>query len=380
MTVQPEVLSEILLKHATERPGKAFAIFPGGETWTYGAVPEIIDPVMRGLAALGVGEGESVFTWLPNGPDFLRVWFAVNCLGAIHAPCNLSWRGAMLEHAVRISGARVAVIHADLLPRLAEVARHKLEHIIVVGGAARALPGVRVVRGDDIFHSRQAPVAMAAAGPWTVMQHMFTSGTTGPSKAVASSYRQAALFLEPPYPDALGEKACFLLVLPLFHAGGKASVYAVAREGGTLVIPRSFRTEDFWPLVREFGVTSTTVVEQMAAFLMAQEPAGTDRDNGLDYINIAPMRDLAYGFAERFDVTLWSSYGSTEVGAPVSAMADPTRPGLTGYVREGYEIRIVDEHDMPLPAGTAGQLVVRADLPWAMMSEYSRDAEATASA
>lgn len=379
MTTQSEVLSDILLMHASEQPEKPFAIFPGRETWTYGAMPSVVDPVIRGLAALGVAEGDAIFTWLPNGPEFLQIWFGTNCLGAIHAPCNLFWRGDMLSHALSISDARIAFVHSDLLPRLAEVERHRLDQVIVIGGTPTALPGVEVMAYDAFLVLETEPVAMAKLGPWSIMQRMFTSGTTGPSKAVASPYRQAAQFLARPYGAALGAEARFLLVLPLFHAGGKASVYSVFRSGGTLVIPRAFRTDEFWPLVREHRVTSTTLVEQMASFLLAVEPAATDAENSLSFVNIAPMRDTAYGFAERFGATLWSSYGSTEVGAPVSAVADPSRPGLTGAVRHGYQARIVDENDMPLPPGTVGQLVIRSDLPWTMMTEYAGDPEATVS-
>jgi crotonobetaine/carnitine-CoA ligase len=41
---------------------------------------------------------------------------------------------------------------------------------------------------------------------------------------------------------------------------------------------------------------------------------------------------------------------------------------------------VVDEHDMDVPVGTVGELIVRADLPWTMNAGYHNNPEATARA
>ena len=51
-----------------------------------------------------------------------------------------------------------------------------------------------------------------------------------------------------------------------------------------------------------------------------------------------------------------------------------------GVVRDGYEIRIVDEHDQPVPAGQPGELIVRSDVPWVLNAGYLNNPEATAEA
>jgi crotonobetaine/carnitine-CoA ligase len=49
-------------------------------------------------------------------------------------------------------------------------------------------------------------------------------------------------------------------------------------------------------------------------------------------------------------------------------------------VREGYECRVVDEHDMEVPPGQLGELVVRAEEPWRLNSGYFNMPEKTAEA
>lgn len=375
------VLADVLKANADRIGEQPFAHFPGGGSWSHRQTLLEAEAVRDALAALGVGKGSSVFTWLPNGADMLRFWFGINLLGGVFTPCNLAWRGSMLEHALAISKAKVAVVHRDLLPRLEEVKLHELEHLIVVGGdAAQASIQARIWTLDEL--ARIAPPVSTCTDlhEWSDMQIVFTSGTTGASKAVLGSYRQAAEFLDPPLPPALGAEAVFLLVLPLFHAGGLASIYKILRNGGSIVVPGAFRTQEFWSLVKTYQVTSTILVEQMAAFLLAQEPAAGDADTSLRYVNIAPMANTAYQFAERFGLELWTSYGSTEVGAPITSSTRRDKPGITGRLRPGFEARLVDGNDMPVPIGSIGELVVRSDRPWWLMSGYYGQPEATVAA
>ena len=49
-------------------------------------------------------------------------------------------------------------------------------------------------------------------------------------------------------------------------------------------------------------------------------------------------------------------------------------------IREGYEARVVDEHDQPVADGQPGELIVRADRPWVLNAGYLNNPEATSQA
>ena len=378
----PAVLTELLDRRVREYPEKIFAHFVDGPDWTYTETLRQAQSTAAGLHALGVQQDDLVFTWLPNGPDAIKTWFGVNLLGAIHVPCNLAWRGRMLEHAVKTCGAKWAVVHRDLLARFAEIDLHGIQTIIVVGGDEVSPPDiqlpVRLLPGSVLHGSGPIPDVVLESSH--TMQLLFTSGTTGASKAVLSSYRHTERFLESPIPNTFGPEATFLLVLPLFHAGGLSTVYSVLRDGGTLVVPSAFRTDEFWNWVERYSITSTTLIEQMAIFLLGREPTQKDRGHSLKITNISPMGPAAYRFSERFGTTLWTSYGSTEIGAPLCSDAQPERRGVTGRVRMGYEVRLVDERDNEVPVGKPGELVVRTNEPWVLCSGYVGLGEASAQA
>src|SRR5262245_47424288 len=115
------VLRPLLERRAAETPDKIFVRFADGSEWTYADLRRIVVETASGLERLGVRQDDYVHAWLPNGPDALRVWFALNWLGAVYVPLNLAYRGALLEHAIRLSGARLIVAHGDLVSRLAKI-------------------------------------------------------------------------------------------------------------------------------------------------------------------------------------------------------------------------------------------------------------------
>ena len=66
-------------------------------------------PEWDSLAALGVKQGDTVTVWLPNGLEMVRVWFAINWLGAVYVPINTAYKGNLLAHVLANAGSKVIV-------------------------------------------------------------------------------------------------------------------------------------------------------------------------------------------------------------------------------------------------------------------------------
>src|SRR5690606_30763269 len=154
-----------------------------------------------------------------------------------HSPCNLAWRGRLLENALALSGARVAIVHAELLPRLAEVDLHALRDVIVVGETDTTLPGVQLHSAAILEQHEPAPAPEPALQAWDDRQLIFSSGTPGASSGAVCPYAHMASFMGETLPEHFGERETFLCVLPLFHAGGAGSIYEQLRRGGAIVLP-----------------------------------------------------------------------------------------------------------------------------------------------
>ena len=372
------VLRNALERQARERPDKVFAIFEDGTCWTYRQTWETALRTANALRQLGVKQDDTVVCWLPNGPDALRVWFGLNCLGAVVVPINLSYRGRLLEHVIRNAAATLIIVHAELAERLDEIDHASLTSAVVVGGTA--VPAGLTLYPSDVLDSEDGtpPELQRAIAPWDTQSIIYTSGTTGASKGVLSSYfhlRCMGMSLQD-----LGENDRYFVNLPLYHVGGTMPVTAMLLRGGSVVVVSAFDTERFWTIVRENGITSSIVLGAMAGFLLKRPPSTLDRGHTLRCVIIVPYNETALAFGKRFGCDLYSHFNMSEVSIPIRSIANPSALGNCGIAREGISVRVVDENDCEVPLGAFGELVVRADCPWALSHGYNADPKATAQA
>jgi crotonobetaine/carnitine-CoA ligase len=373
------VVPDLIARHAAAHPDKVFAVFDDGEAWTYAELAGRVGRLAAGLEAEGVTQGDFVLSWLPNGPTALAVMFAINCLGAVYVPINTSYRGIILEHVLRNSGARLMIGDDRLIGRMAEVDRAAVDKIVVVGDGRPQLAGIELVPFARLSEAGPAPKPRPRpVEPWDTQNVIYTSGTTGPSKGVLTSYHQA--FATMSALAAYGPDDRTLATLPLFHVGGTGAVYGALAYGASVVIVEAFDTARFWDTVRRFGVTYTVLLGVMTPFLLKQPPAPNDRDHTLRMAVMVPLADDADEFHRRFGTDIYTVFNMTEVSCPLVSEANPMVRGTAGRPRAGVEVRIVDENDCEVAVGAVGELIVRTDLPWAMNHGYLNNPEATAKA
>jgi len=79
-------------------------------------------------------------------------------------------------------------------------------------------------------------------------------------------------------------------------------------------------------------------------------------------------------------VRLLEGYGSTETNFAIATAPDSPRGGVMGWLRPGFQARVADDSDAELPAGEAGELLLRADEPHAFASGYFNMPEKTVEA
>ena len=76
-------------------------------------------------------------------------------------------------------------------------------------------------------------------------------------------------------------------------------------------------------------------------------------------------------------IRLLDGWGSTETNFVLGATVEHQKPGLMGPVFEGFQARVVDDQDNDVADDTAGELVVRADDPFAFATGYFGTPEKT---
>jgi crotonobetaine/carnitine-CoA ligase len=373
------VLRNLIDRHARERGDSVFALFSTGDQWTYTRLRTNVRKVAASLQALGVKQDDFVLSWLPNGPHALVIWFALNYIGAVYVPVNISYRGRLLAHVIENSGARLMIADARLAERLAEVETAALQTLVAVSGTVPALKGIRCLTEDALSAATGEPAdPPRAIMPWDTHAIIYTSGTTGPSKGVLSSYRHLAATTQAL--DTVTSEDRALVNLPLFHVGGTSAVYRMIMRGGSIAVVEAFDTETFWDTVRKTGTTTMTLLGAMIPFLMKAKPTPRDRDHTLRQAVMVPLAEDAAEFTARFGVDIYTVFNMTEISCPILSEKNPDVPKTCGRIRAGFEARVVDQNDMEVSHGTVGELMVRADEPWTMNHGYNSNPEATARA
>ncbi|EAQ04756.1 AMP-dependent synthetase and ligase [Pseudooceanicola batsensis HTCC2597] len=373
------VLRYMLERHAEARGDETFVHFHGGPEWTYRTV---LDRVRRRAATLrdeGVRQGDPVLTFLGNGPDLLVTWFAINYLGAVYVPLNTALLGGSLQHILTDSGARVMVAAPSLAARLEGINRGALGTVLLVEeGETPEIPGLDLRRLSDPEQAEPVETDRPIE-PWDTQAIMYTSGTTGQAKGVLSSYTQLYT-MGPDAFDCVGPQDRCMICGPIFHCGSTLYVYAMLARGLSIGMMAEFKTDQFWPAVRETGSTYTLLLGVMAAFLLKAPVTAQDREHPLTHVFIVPFGEDGPAFAERFGVDVYTVYNMTEISSPIHAGPGITEKGLAGRLRPWMEARVVDANDIEVPPGEVGELILRSSRPWALMKGYLNRPDATAEA
>lgn len=299
-----------------------------------------------GLHRAGVRAGDRVAVLLPNGPDFVALFHAIDGLGATLLPLNLRLTASELAFQARDAAPRL-LVHGkgDLGARAREV---------------RSLAGTPTLACDELDDA-DVPLARPAPDPETPLALIYTSGTTGEPKgalltrrALAASARASKAHLGVRPDDR------WLACLPLFHVGGLALLARSVLDGTGLVLHERF---DARAVSRELDRGEVSGISLVPTMLERVLDARHDRPapDGLRVVLLggaaAPASLVAR--AERAGFPVAPTYGLTEASSQV-ATRRPGAPVAAGLAPlPGVAVRVVDGAGGALPPDGIGEIEVR---------------------
>jgi crotonobetaine/carnitine-CoA ligase len=368
----PETLNAALAHAVATWPEKAFLRIDGRQV-SFAEFDADVGRLAAGLRAAGLERGDRLVVFMRNSLACLHTWFAANRLGASWVPINTEFRGLTLAHVCALAQARLFVVDADLRQPLLQALPEGPARVLVHGDGPDPLSALYADTPVD-------PVDVAFSDTAGLL---FTSGTTGRSKACVLSHRyfltQASILMRD---FELRHDDVLYCPFPLFHADATALTTVPALLlGATAAISRRFSASRFWDEVREHGATIFDFMGATLAILHKAEPRPDDADNPARLAWGVPVPEWVGEFEARFGLKVVELYGSVEASVPVTQdLHRPRVPGSCGRVTEGFAVRVHDEHDEPVPPGTAGELVVRPSRASTILDGYFGMPEATAEA
>ncbi len=360
-----------MLARQADLHGERLLVAAQGESWSYAQAKAEAAAMGGTLRAAGVKSGDRVALICSNRLDFLRVFLGCAWIGAISVPINTASRGHQLQHILSNCAARLLVIEGAFAANLEhlDVAALPLETIWTIDAAA----ALRVGKITSIpIPDSAGPCGSETSAPRSTLTILYTSGTTGPSKGVCCPHAQyfwwgantAALL-------GLTDSDSLQSTLPLFHTNALNTFFQAMLMGINVTFEKRFSASDFYPALTRSKATVTYVLGAMVPILLSR-PHDAHESGHPTRIALAPGVPARFHseFTERTGIKLIDGWGSTETNFVIGTTWDRQRPGTMGPVFSGFEARVVDGDDNDVPDGEPGELLVRAEAPFAFATGY----------
>ena len=377
--LSPTTLDELLAERVKKNPEKLALTFKD-RRWTYAEFQREVDNAASGLLRIGVKKADRIAFLLPNCAEFLFATFAVTKIGAVFVPLNPQYTAEEAEYVLHHSEASLVLTSPELLG-LIDSLRAKLpdlKQVIVTGD--QTVPGTTAWR--DLV-KEPALVPEVNIDPEDLASITYTSGTTDRPKGVMLS-QYAYAFAPRMRAQGLGwnENDRVLCVLPLFHVNALChTCIAMLSAGGSIVLTEKFSASRFWDEVREFGITTSSLMRTIPQILLSLPEKPDDANNPLRLIVTLLSPEMHARFQERFGVKGVPSYSLTEDILSLIGPQNMPREKLGScgvpLAPKVHRVEIHDETGNRLPTGKAGEIVKQSPT---VMKGYYKNPEATAKA
>jgi len=129
-----ESIGQILEVRAKKNRKKTALFFEGKEI-SYDQLNENVNKLANGLKSLGIKKSDKVAIMLPNIPEFVYLFFAIQKIAAVAVPFNTMYKGREVTHILNDSGAKAIIALTNFGGLLNEIKPDvpALEHIILTG-------------------------------------------------------------------------------------------------------------------------------------------------------------------------------------------------------------------------------------------------------
>jgi fatty-acyl-CoA synthase len=372
-------LTDILVHHAERFPERPALEFEG-RTTSWRSLLEGTQTTAGALAEAGVERGDVVALLLHNSDRFLELMHAISHLGAIFMPLNWRLAGPEIAYILDHAGARVLVSEPELEEGIAQ--EQLACRCLRVDGDSS--PGWQSL--DELRAVSRPRVEAAGVAEDDVHRLMYTSGTTARPKGVMITYgnlyaKNVSHIVE--FGMTAGDVG--LACGPLYHVGAlDLTTTTLMYLGAETHLLRRFDATGALDAIERRRISHIWLAPAMINAILA-DPTLDQRDLSSVRLIIDGGEKMPLPLIERVlgafsNAWFADAYGLTETVSG-DTFLDKARArdkiGSVGKPVIHTEVRIVDPDDRPLPAGEAGEIVIRGPK---VCKGYWRDEEATARA
>lgn len=369
---------------------------------TYKELIKKINKTAAALKASGIKKGDTVTICMPNTPEAVYMFYAVNEIGAIANMIHpLSSEKEIEEYLNRAHSKFILTIDISY-PKVEAIIKNTEVEQVVVASAGRSMNYLvrfvywltkgrknhinetqRVLTWDSFMirssrFSKDPHVKVASSDPAVIL---YSGGTTGKPKGVLLSnltFNAQSLGAKYLVPELLKPRYAMLCFLPNFHAFGLGVCQHLPLYFGMrMVLIPQFNAKKLRSYIRNYNINILVGVPTVFEYLTKLKFGKNElkRIKGLvsggDVVNPTMKANIEkFLRAHGSKASLYNGYGLTEAAGgmifPPTSIAN--EPNVIGYPLPDSEVLIVDpKTDREMPHGQPGEILVRG---LTIMTEY----------
>ncbi|HJV05608.1 MAG TPA: AMP-binding protein, partial [Actinomycetota bacterium] len=395
-------------------PAVAFPVAPMARRLTYRQLKDEAERFARALRSLGIEKGDRVGLVLPNSPQYVVAFYALQRLGAVPVGNNPLYTQREMTHQLTDAGIDTLIVLDLLYPLIGKIRQEVgLKRVIVteigdylgfpINRLARVkqkreaqkeghpwppVPeGHEVLRWSDLMRKASGDLPDLDVDPREdVAVLVYTGGTTGVSKgAMLTHFNMVSNALQTGawFTDVRDGEEGIMAVLPFFHSYGLGAVMtmAISRAMKLICLPR-FELEQ---ALKAIDKEKATLFPGVPRIYIAINESPETRSYDLSSIRacFSGAAPLPVAVAEKFrEITggrLVEGYGLSETSpvTHINPIYGKAKFGTIGLPIPDTDCKIVDLDDpeKEVPVGEDGELCIAG--PQVMKGYWNKPEETT---
>ena len=341
---------------------------------TYGEMEQRACRLAHALAGMGVSKGDRVAIFQTNCYQFVEMIYAIAKMGAIIVTLNFRLMGEETAYILNNSGAKILLV-GDRYAGMIESIRKdtpSLKQSICIG---KPQPGMVEYEGL-LAAATDAPYPCTAVEKDDTAFLIYTSGTTGHPKGAMLTYDNvSSLFGEES--ESTPSLGPILVNVPMYHIAGINTTIIGLHTGEKVIYLAQFEPGLFLDTIEKEAIAYTYVVPTMLQAILDYPDFSRRNLSSLKLVGYgaSPMPlDLLLRAKRELPTDYTNYFGLTEAMGTISVCSEEDhklegteeeigrkthRLSGIGHEIAGVEIRIFDDQDREVPAGTVGEIVAR---------------------
>jgi len=344
--------------------GGNIALYYEDKKITYRDVQKEVNKMGNSLLELGVEIENRVSLLLLDRSEFVYSFFGAMKIGAVPVPLNTFMTSADYEFFLNDSRSKVLIMEESLWDKIEPIEKNLkyLKHIVCLGA-----PQKGQISYWDLANKASPELEGAETSKDDSCFWLYSSGSTGFPKGVVHLHHDPFIHADcfTRFVTEMKENDIGFSVAKLFFGFGLGNLFFAFKVGASQVLwPERPTAEGIFQIINKYRPTIFYCVPTMYARLL---------EEGLSQFDLSSLRlcvsggeplpaDLYHRWKEKFNCEIIDGIGTTEnIHMLIANRPSKVKPGSTGLVIPGHEVKIVDESGKEVPDGEIGDLMLKSD-------------------